>query len=154
METFLIWPHRSLNAKGMAILISGVVIGFGITLATSGGLRYWPIIAVVFLTVFGLVYGLWRNSQAVRNREIVEVSRRAIRVCCLSPVTQRRTIDFNPYWVKVRLTTDRYVEDRVVLSEGQKRRSVGDILSAPERRTLAKALQESIDRHLALYQRR
>ncbi len=144
-ETFVIWPHRSLPPIGVLALMTSVAMGFAYAMMASKGYQFWPVIAPCALTFVGLGVAIWRNNCAASAHEIIEVSRRIVRVTRVG-AAGGAPIAFNPFWMKLGVSSDRYVEDRITLSEGRQRMTIGDFLSPSERRRLADALRTSIEK--------
>ena len=143
-ETFVIWPHRSLRPMDMAALIASVGLGLGYAMLASKGYQYWPVLMAAMSTFLGLSLALRHNNRAALAHEVVEVTPWVVRVSRIGFGSPASPIDFNAFWVRLRISTDRYVEDRITLMEGRRRVSVGNCLSPEERRKLAEALHTSI----------
>jgi uncharacterized membrane protein len=149
-QTFVVWPHRSLGRGGTVALLGSVAIGFGYVVLATAGIEHWPVLLASVATGLGLAAALWCSNRAAVAREIIEVTPRVVRVTRIDRSTIGEPVEFSADWVRIQVSTDRYLEDRVLLREGTRRLSIGGFLSPVERRSLADELARSIARQRAI----
>ena len=128
------------------MLLASIALGFAYAVLASKGYQYWPVVVSVASTFAGLGLALWCNSRDRQVRQVVEVTPRVVRVSGGEPGPLVAPIEFDTFWIRLSVSSDRYVEDRIMLKEGLKRISIGNCLSPEERRELASALRSSIRR--------
>lgn len=134
-KRFILQPHRSLSPTGFLILmalIGGVSFVIGLVFFMLGA---WPILGFFGLDV-ALVYFAFRlNYRSGRIYETVSLTREALVLTRFYPSGQRETFGFNPYWARVRCTTDR-PDGRTSLRLIEKGKGVlfGQFLTDDERR--------------------
>jgi uncharacterized membrane protein len=140
-------PHRSLSPRGFLILmglLSGLSFATGLAFALVGA---WPVFAFFGLDV-ALVYLAFRLSyRSGRAYELVELTTDVLTLTRVDPVGRRKSIEFNPYWVRVGLDekpdgrTDLHVAFGHCLNDDEKRDFAATLQTAlvaaryPDRRT-------------------
>lgn len=102
---FLIRPNRSMTARAMMLFV--VFVGLAVFLIA---IRFvlpgaWVILPFSILEIVLLASGFWLYERASRYRETVRLSRENILIIQES-INNRKTWEFNPYWVQVELTLD------------------------------------------------
>ena len=104
---FVLQPHRSLSPRGFLIimLVLGIVsFVTGLVFLLMGA---WPVMGFFGLDV-ALVYIAFKlNFRSGRMYETVDVRPDNLQLTRVHPNGRREVFDFNPFWVRVRLTTDR-----------------------------------------------
>ena len=104
---FVLHPHRSLSPRGFLIimLVLGVVSFItGMVFLMMGA---WPVLGFFGLDV-ALVYVAFKlNFRSGRLYETVDIQPDNLQLIRVHPGGRREVFDFNPFWVRVRLTTDR-----------------------------------------------
>lgn len=95
---------RSLGPTGFLVLMCSVALvsfGTGMIFVAMGA---WPVFAFFGLDVL-LIYAAFKlNYRSGRRYETVEVSRERVRLTRVDPRGRAETFDFNPFWVRVRLS--------------------------------------------------
>lgn len=100
---WLLVPHRSLGRTGFLVLMAGLAAVSLVTGAVFALAGAWPVSGFLGLDVL-LVWAAFRlNYRAARRHEIVELGPDALVVTHVTPAGRRRSVRFNPYWVRVRL---------------------------------------------------
>jgi uncharacterized membrane protein len=140
----ILHPHRSLSPRGFTILMAGIGgISFvtGLVFLLMGA---WPVFGFFGLDVLVIWLAFKLNYRSGRAHEIVELTPQLLTVTRVTPAGRRQRFDFNPYWVRVRLS--QRVDGRTDLSlasHGQEF-SFGRLLNDDERRDFATALQSAL----------
>jgi uncharacterized membrane protein len=138
---FVLHPHRSLSPRGFYILMAFIglvsfVVGLGFLLIGA-----WPVFGFFGLDA-ALIYLAFRlNYRDARLYETVSVTPELLKLSRFYPSGQSETFEFNPYWARVRLSTDR-PDGRTSLHLGAQGTEVrfGNFLTDDERRAFAHAL--------------
>lgn len=146
IQRFVLRPNRSLPYRGKIVLITVIAIGLMTPLSFVSGVMIWYLFVPAGLTFSGMLLALWSNERAGKFREIIEVSPDFVRIRCVGIGRPDFEVQFNPYWAKLSLETDRYVENRIVLSQSGQSYSIGEFLAPEERETLSGVLAETISR--------
>lgn len=138
---FVLHPHRSLSARGFAILmgvLSLVSFCAGMVFVLLGA---WPVMGFFGLDIALIYWAFKINYRDGRAYETVDVAPDVLTVKRFGPEGQEQKIEVNPYWARVALTTDR-PDGRTslrVLAEGREF-LLGQFLTDEERRDFAQAL--------------
>lgn len=144
IQSFEIWPHRSLDQRGRALLIAVVAIGALMSVIRLPAPATLPIAVGGLLTVGAMSLALWSNNRSARRGEIVEVGPDVVRVVRMGVRGPEASVQFSTGWVRVAVSHDRQIAHRVTLSERGQACSIGECLSPQERRELAAALAASL----------
>lgn len=140
----ILHPHRSLSPRGFAILMLAIgIISFvaGMAFLLMGA---WPVFGFFGLDVLAIWLAFKLNYRAGRAHEIVELTPRLLTVTRVAPSGSRQTFDFNPYWVRVRLSQRADGRTDLKLASHGQEFSFGRLLNDDERRDFAGALQEAL----------
>jgi uncharacterized membrane protein len=138
---FVLHPHRSLSPYGFLILMTTIsVVSFilGMTFLMMGA---WPVMGFFGLDV-ALIYGAFKwNYRSGRIYETIALSPGILKLTRVHPSGRREEYDFNPYWTRVRCTTDR-PDGRTSLRIAAQGKEIlfGQFLTDDERREVADAL--------------
>ena len=139
----VIWPHRSLPARGFAWAIGLAAAGLALPLvALVGTAVLWGLLPFAGLAVWGLWAAMRRSYRG--PREALELARDRLRLVRSDPGRADRIWQTNPYWVRVALRTGGPVEDYLTLTDGRREVELGAFLS-PEERV---ALKDDLERRL------
>ena len=138
---FVLHPHRSLTPNGfliMMVLISLVSFIIGMVFLLLGA---WPVLVFFGLDVALIYWAFKRNYRDGRLYETIALSPEALKLTRVHPSGRREEFDFNPYWARVRCTTDR-PDGRTSLRLAAQGREVlfGQFLTDDERCDVADAL--------------
>lgn len=142
----MLWPHRSLGPCGTGLVLGAASLGLALGLMGAPATVFWPLAIPAALTIAALGLAFWLNNRAARFHELIEIGPELVRVSRAGPAAAAATVSFNRYWVRVCVTSDRYVENRITLTESGRCFSVGEFLTPEERADLAKALEQSLRR--------
>lgn len=144
LHCFTIWPHRSLGAAGRAALLGVIALALAYIALRSPPAAFWPMVVGCGLTFGAIWLALTSNVRAARMSEQVEIGPKVVRVHRLDPRGRRRTVEFSTHWVRVVVSHDRAISNRVTLAESGRSISLGEFLSPAERSSLADAIRASL----------
>lgn len=138
---FVLHPHRSLSPRGFLIImlaLGSVSFVTGLFFVMLGA---WPVMGFFGLDVALVYWAFKQNFRSGRLYETIEVDGERLQLTRVHPTGRREVYDFNPFWVRVRLTTDR-PDGRTSLRLAAHGREVlfGQFLTDEERRDFADAL--------------
>jgi uncharacterized membrane protein len=138
-------PHRSLPPQGfmlLMLLLGAVSFAAGVSFVLLGA---WPIFGYFGLDVL-LVYLAFRASyRSARMHEWVRLTEDMLTVERVGQRGERRRWQFQPFWLRVVLE-EQDESNRLVLSSHGRELVVGGFLAPAERRNLAVALKEALNR--------
>jgi len=141
----VLYPHRSLPPQGFVLLMAvlgAVSFAAGISFVLIGA---WPIVGYFGLDVL-LVYLAFRASyRSARMHEWVRLTERALSVERVSVRGERRSWQFQPFWLRVVLE-EREETNRLILASHGRELVVGVFLAPAERKNLATALEDALAR--------
>lgn len=120
--------------------MSGVCFVSFVSGAAFFAMGAWPVSAFFGLDV-ALVYAAFKlNYRSGRLYETVELTPLMLTVTRVHPTGARESFDFNPYWVRVRLTEATDGRTDLRLASHGREFAFGRFLSDDERRDFARAL--------------
>ncbi len=141
----VLYPHRSLPPQGfmlLMLLLGAVSFAAGVSFVLLGA---WPILGYFGLDVL-LVYLAFRASyRSARMHEWVRLTEDTLTVERVGRRGERRRWQFQPFWLRVVLE-ERNETNRLVLTSHGRELVVGGFLAPAERRNLAVALKEALNR--------
>lgn len=142
---FVLHPHRSLSPRGFMIvmaLVAGVSFVAGVMFVMMGA---WPVTGFFGLDVALIYFAFRLNYRSGRLYEVVNLSPDALALTRVHPSGRKERFEFNPYWARVRLTTDR-PDGRTSLRLMAQGKEVlfGQFLTDDERRGFADALTNAL----------
>jgi uncharacterized membrane protein len=137
-------PHRSLGPKGFLILMTAIGSVSFITGMVFLAMGAWPVMGFLGLDV-ALIYIAFRlNYRAGRLYETVELTPDLLTLTRVHPSGERESFDFNPYWVRVRLTEAPSGQTDLRLASHGHELSFGRFLTDEERREFSHALSGAL----------
>ena len=140
----ILHPHRSLSPRGFLILMAALgTVSFitGIAFLMMGA---WPVFGFFGLDVL-LVYVAFKlNYRSGRTYELVELTSNTLSVTHVEPSGNARRYDFNPYWVRVRLSEEVDGRTNLKLASHGKEFEFGRFLTDDEKRDFAKVLTSAL----------
>ncbi len=147
IQRFEIWPHRSLGARGICHVLAAVAAGGVYIVTWSPAAVFWPLAVGVAVTLIAVTLAFWCNHQAARQSEIVEIGPDVVRISR----TDRRgprdgCVEFNTSWVRLIVSDDRYVANRLTFMQSGRSCSIGAHLSPAERCALAREIGDCLVR--------
>jgi uncharacterized membrane protein len=139
-------PHRSLSPRGFFLVmlaLGSASFAAGVLFVLKGA---WPVIGFFGLDV-ALVYFAFRaNYRSGKNRETIRLTDRALEIARVSPCGQTSRLALEPSWVRIALSEFPSGDCRLSLRSSGREIRIAELLSAPERRSLAQALKEALFR--------
>ncbi|PPC86824.1 MAG: hypothetical protein CTY31_05795 [Hyphomicrobium sp.] len=144
-DTFVLHPHRSLSPRGFLILMGLIgVVSFiiGLAFAMIGA---WPVMGFFGLDAALIYWAFKLNYRSGRLYETVQVSPDILKLTRVHPSGREEKFEFNPYWARVRLSTDR-PDGRTSIRLAAQGREVlfGQFLTDDERRAFADVLSDAL----------
>jgi uncharacterized membrane protein len=139
-------PHRSLPPRGFHVLM--LLLGL-VSLSVSLGfvaIGAWPVTGFFGLDV-ALVYLAFRhNYRSARQSETLRLAGDAFTVERISVRGERRTWQFQPFWVRVVLEERPDQSNRLTVASHGNGLVIADFLAPPVRRELAATIREALAR--------
>ncbi|MEQ8824535.1 MAG: DUF2244 domain-containing protein [Filomicrobium sp.] len=137
-------PHRSLSPTGFVVLMSA--IGF---VSFAVGLYFlmlgaWPILGFFGLDVLLIYWAFKLNYRSGLEYETVELSPERLTLTHFDPKGKSRSVDFNPYWVRVGVTEEHDGKANIWLASHGRQITFGRFLSDDEKRDFAGALSSAL----------
>ena len=137
-------PYRSLSPNGFFIfmaLVSLVSFISGMVFVLNGA---WPVMGFFGLDVLLIYIAFKLNYRSGRLYETVGLTRDNLTVTRVHPSGQKESFDFNPYWVRVRLTEGADGRTELALFHHERQIVFGKFLTDEERRDFARALKDAL----------
>jgi uncharacterized membrane protein len=101
---FELGSHRSLGKTGFVVLMGAVTLINLVVGSAFYVMGAWPILGFCGLDVALIYWAFKANYRSGRTAETIEVSPQMLSVIRTNPSGTRERYDFNPYWVRVRLS--------------------------------------------------
>ncbi len=140
----ILTPYRSLSKPGFLVLMSliGIVsFGLGTFFLWIGA---WPVLGFFGLDVL-LVYIAFRVSyRSGREYETIHLTPQVLTLTHVDPDGRSQSFDFNPYWVRVRLSEQVDGRTRIALTSHGQELVFGKFLTDDERKDFAGALSDAL----------
>lgn len=146
VRSFEIWPNRSLDRRGLGLVLGAVFCAFAVVVARQPGPAVVPAAVACGAAFLFLTWAFWSNNRAARFAERIDISPRAVRVIRYGPAAAPVSAEFTTHWVRVEVMQDRYVTNRINLRERGRVLPIGDFLSSDERSRLAAELEAVLAR--------
>lgn len=142
---FVLHPNHALSTAGSIAVMAGVgLVGgaVGIAFLLWGA---WPVTGFLGSAMLGLFAAFrWIGRQS-RRRETIRLEPGALTVRRVDPRGQADEIRFEPYWARVRLEQGGRAHRLLIGSHGRSI-EIGRFLTADDKATLARALDEALSR--------
>lgn len=137
-------PHRSLGPRGFLILMLAIgTISFvmGAVFLSMGA---WPVFGFFGLDVL-LIYIAFRlNYRSGRAYELVELTPALLTLTLVEPSGKQKSFEFNPYWVRVRLSERPDGRTNLRLASHGREFEFARCLNDDERREFARVLEVAL----------
>lgn len=144
---FVVWPHRALGREGLHKTVTFVAVAMlpvGLVPAIHG---LWPVTVMVVLSFAVFAIAFLRNGRPCETAELIDVLPGRLLVRARGRQGDQRLLaTFDPYWARVEVKSDHYVENRLLLRQSGRSLEVGRCLSPEERIALARALKDTLAR--------
>lgn len=139
-------PNRSLDrlhSRWLIAAVGGVFLLFGMRLLFLGA---WPVLPFMLADLLLLAWAFRASYRSGRAYEWLRIEDGWLTLCRVSPNGQRRPIRFDPYRTQARLERLALDQNRLWLTSGAQRASVGAFLSPAEREALLPVLSAGLAR--------
>lgn len=139
-------PHRSLNRRGLAIVLALAAVpsfGLGIVFWSLGA---WPVTGFFGLDVALLYFAFRLNNRAAREAERVRLSATELTVDRHAVDGRAEHWSFQPNWIRVVLDDPPEPESLLMLSTHGRSLVIGRFLPPSERLEVADALRDALRR--------
>jgi uncharacterized membrane protein len=136
--------HRSLSQNGFLILmlfIGGISFVTGVAFILMGA---WPVFGFFGLDVLAIYVAFKINYRDGLAHEVVELTPDLLKLTRVSPTGTKRSFDFNPYWVRVRLAELPDGRTNLSLALHGRDFEFGQLLNHDERREFARVLERAL----------
>ena len=137
---FELGAHRSLGKTGFLILMGAVTLINVIVGGIFYALGAWPVLGFCGLDVALIYWAFKANYRSGREAETIEVSPHMLTLIRHSPTGTRERFEFNPYWVRVRLSERPDGRNNLRLASHGQDFPFAQFLSDDERRDFAECL--------------
>ena len=140
----ILHPHRSLSPTGFFILmvfIVGVSFSAGLAFLSQGA---WPIFGFFGLDVVLIYLAFKFNYRDGRMFETIQLGTKELLVRRVFPSGRIRVWTFEPAWMRVLMDNPPEHHSQLVLTNREKRLTVGAFLSPEERLEIAEALKAAL----------
>ena len=142
-------PHRSLTPRGFLIvmtILGTASFAIGATFLSHGA---WPVVGFFGLDVAFVYFAFRANYRSGNNRELIRLTDSALEIARILPDGTSSALQLEPAWVRVALSELPDGDCRLSLRSHGREWKIAQSLSAPERRTLARALSAALFRRNA-----
>jgi uncharacterized membrane protein len=140
----VLYPNRSLSPKGFLLLmlfIGGVSFVSGVAFLMMGA---WPVFGFFGLDVLLIYIAFKLNYRSGRAFEMIELSPELLKLTLVDPAGRRKSFDFNPYWVRVRLSERPDGRTNLRLASHGQELEFARVLNDEERRAFAGVLENAL----------
>lgn len=142
----ILHPHRSLSGRGFLIVM--IIVG---AISFTAGTAFilmgaWPVFGFFGLDALAIYWAFRLNY---RSGEVAETIRLTDNELVVSRLRRGDAVGrwrFQPYWVRVVVEELRPEDNRLLLTSHGRQLPVGGFLTADERRSLAAALTDALQR--------
>ncbi len=139
-------PHRSLSTRGLNLLLWAVCLLCGLNALIFVLLGAWPVAGFtgVELILAAVLFRL--NARAAHSTEIISLSHGGLQVLRIAPDGTRRAAVLQPAWLRLSLEDRPGRAPLLVASERHRQVEIARDLGEDEKRSLATALAEALER--------
>jgi uncharacterized membrane protein len=137
---FELAAHRSLGATGFTVLMVAVVLINLVVGVAFYLLGAWPVLGFCGLDVVLIYWAFKANYRSGLLAETIELTPSLLTLTRIHPSGSREHFEFNPYWVRVRLSEQRDGRNDLRLSSHGQEFHFARFLSDDERRDFAESL--------------
>ncbi|HQT65168.1 MAG TPA: DUF2244 domain-containing protein [Acidocella sp.] len=139
-------PHRSLDRRGLIILIGAMLTGSLIVTSLMAIIGAWPVIGFNGADITLAIFLLWLNVRAARACEMLSLSESHFVIQRTDMNGKTKTVTLSPYWLNVVLEERPGTVPRLTLSARGIAEEVGHQLGETQKRDLAAALTRVLHR--------
>jgi uncharacterized membrane protein len=142
-------PNRSLNRRGFAILIAVVVLFNAILAVRFFSIGAWPVLPFLGLDMAAVALAFGLNYRSGHEAEHIRLDASSLTITSVTPRGPARNWAFEPSWVRVAVDEQARTGGRVTITTHGKGVTVAEFLSPRERREMAAALKDALNRRNA-----
>jgi uncharacterized membrane protein len=139
-------PHRSLDKRGMTVLICCMMAGSLFVTSLMFLLGAWPVIGFNGADITLAVLLLWLNVRAARAREFLQLTEQKFIIIRTDVRGRRVEISVPPYWLNVVLQERAGTVPKLLLTSRGNSVEVARQLGEEQKRDLAAALTRALHR--------
>lgn len=139
-------PHRSLDKRGMTVLICCMMAGSLFVTSLMFLLGAWPVIGFNGADITLAVLLLWLNVRAARAREFLQLTEQKFIITRTDVRGKRVEISVPPYWLNVVLQERAGTVPKLLLTSRGNSVEVARQLGEEQKRDLAAALTRALHR--------
>lgn len=139
-------PHRSLNARGIAVVLTLLAVpsfALGVVFVAMGA---WPVTGFFGLDVVLLYIAFRLNNRAAREAERVRLSETELTVDRHAIDGKQEHWSFQPNWLRVDVDDPPRPDGKLLLSTHGRSLAIGQFLPPAERIEVADALRSALTR--------
>lgn len=141
----LLYPHRSLEKRHFARLMTVVALILLIISLIFYSIGAWPIVGFLGLDLLLFYWAFRINYRDAKAYEQIIITEKSVQIIKTDPKGNSQSHGFNPYWVRLSTT---WLEDegmtKLSLTSHGETVEIGSFLHAPDRESLANALSGAI----------
>jgi uncharacterized membrane protein len=137
-------PHRSLDRRGMTILIACMMAGSLFVTSLMFLLGAWPVIGFNGADIMLALLLLWLNVRAARAREFLQLTEEKFIITRTDVRGRRVQISVPPYWLNVVLRERAGTVPKLLLTSRGNEVEVARQLGEAQKRDLAAALTRAL----------
>lgn len=141
----LLVPHRSLGARGFAVVMGLVIIAWAMTSIVFLARGAWPVFLFFSLVVVAIFLAFFLNYRSGRQREEIRLSRSCLEILQVRPSGNATRHRFNPSWTRFDVARHEEIGivDMVVSCRGI-RVAIGAFLNPDDRESFAAAFGRAL----------
>ena len=143
----VLYPHRSLSARGFAMLMAGVIGAMVLAAAFFTLLGAWPVLPFFGAEILLVFVAFRLNNRDARACERLRLTQDALTVEQVRPSGRRHRHSFRPpHWLRIDLAQRPGGNNELIVSSHGDSLVIGRFLSADERREIATNLRTALKR--------
>lgn len=139
-------PYRSLGPRGFLILMAGISLVSFIAGMVFWAMGAWPVTGFFGLDVLLIYLAFKLNYRAARAYETVDLSPSNLTLTHVDARGRSKTVEFNPYWVRLRLSEAPDGRTELRLASHGEEHAFARFLTDDERRDFAAAFGAALAR--------
>jgi len=140
----MLTPYRSLSPRGFLVLMGAIGLVSFVAGAVFWAMGAWPVFGFFGLDALLVFFAFKLNYRSGKLRELIELTPNVLTLTRVHASGARESFDFNPYWVRVRLTEWRDGRTDLRLADQGGEFAFGRFLTDEERREVADALGRAL----------
>lgn len=137
-------PHRSLDRRGMLIVIGCMVAGSVFVTSLMFLLGAWPIIGFNGADLILAIFLMWLNARAARAREFLVLTEQSLEITRTDVRGRSQKFSLAPYWLNIVLQERAGTVPKLLLTARGISVEVAHQLGEVQKRDLAAALTRAL----------